>query len=39
MIRKESIIPYLAKAKSPLFFEYETKLLDTGEGDMESMES
>lgn len=38
-IRKEGIRPLVLKAKSPLFFEHESKMLDTGEVDLESEES
>jgi hypothetical protein len=30
---------YILKAKSPLFLGYESQMLDSGEGDMESEES
>ena len=29
-IRREGLKPYVTKAKSPMFYEYETKLLDEG---------
>lgn len=38
-IRKEGIIPYITKAKSPMFYEHETALLDKGEEDIESTQS
>lgn len=38
-IRQEGLVPLLLKAKSPIFLEHETKLLDKGEADIESMES
>ena len=31
--------PYILKSKSPLFYEHETKMLDTGAEDPESEES
>lgn len=39
VLRVEGLTPYLMKAKSPLFFEHETKMLDTGEEDVESSQS
>lgn len=39
VLRVEGLTPYLMKAKSPLFFEHETKILDTGEEDLESSQS
>ncbi len=39
VIRVEGITPYVMKAKSPLFYEWETKLLDKGEEDVESSQS
>ena len=38
-IRVDKLTPYILKAKSPKFFEHETKLLDKGEIDMESSDS
>jgi len=38
-IRVEGLVPYVLKAKSPVFYEYETKQLDTGEADLESAEA
>lgn len=38
VIRVDGLAPYLLKAKSPIFFEHETKLLDKGVVDMESAE-
>ena len=35
-IRKEWILPYITKMKSPMFYEYETKQMDTWVSDMES---
>ena len=35
-VRTEGIIPRILKAKSPIFYEHETKLLDAGVEDMES---
>lgn len=35
-IRQEGLVPLILKAKSPVFLEHETKLLDKGEVDMES---
>lgn len=37
-IRVDGLVPYILKAKSPKFLEHETKLLDKGEEDMESMD-
>jgi hypothetical protein len=36
-IRREHIVPYLTKVKSPMFYEFETKQLDSGEADTESL--
>lgn len=38
-VRVEGLIPSIFKAKSPLFLEHETKLLDTGEEDLESSQN
>ena len=38
-VRIDGITPQLFKAKSPLFLEHETKLLDTGEEDLESQQT
>jgi hypothetical protein len=38
-IRTDNLNPYVTKAKSPLFYEHETKLLDSGEEDLESQQS
>lgn len=38
-IRQDNTVPTILKAKSPKFFEHETKLLDKGEVDIESAES
>lgn len=38
-IRKEGFVPYVTKAKSPIFIEHETKRLDKGEVDIETEES
>lgn len=38
-IRSEGITPTILKAKSPLFLEHETKVLDTGEEDLESSQN
>lgn len=38
-VRMEANIPVIMKAKSPKFLEHETKLLDTGEADLESLQS
>lgn len=38
-LRRESLLPYITKAKSPNFFEFESKQLDTWEEDIESLES
>ncbi|QGJ94074.1 RNA ligase [Mycobacterium phage Command613] len=35
-LRQDGLVPTILKAKSPKFFEYETKLLDSGEVDTES---
>ncbi|OMC55411.1 hypothetical protein A5747_13550 [Mycobacterium sp. IS-836] len=37
VIRQEGLVPVLLKAKSQVFLEHETKLLDRGELDMESV--
>lgn len=37
-IRKEGLSPTVLKAKSPIFLEHESKMLDSGEADMESTE-
>ncbi|WP_431941615.1 RNA ligase family protein [Nocardia grenadensis] len=39
VVRAEGLTPRLLKAKSPDFFEYETKMLDEGVEDLESKES
>lgn len=36
-IRREHIVPYLTKVKSPMFYEFETKQLDSWEADTESL--
>lgn len=36
-IRQEGVVPLILKAKSPVFLEHETKLLDKGEADLESI--
>lgn len=36
-LRQEGLVPRVLKAKSPKFLEHETKLLDKGEADMESV--
>lgn len=38
-IRFEGLVPYVTKAKSPIFYEHETKDLDAGVEDIESQES
>lgn len=38
-IRREWIQPYITKAKSPMFLEHETKMLDQGVEDIESEQS
>lgn len=38
-IRVDKITPYILKAKSPMFLEHESKMLDTGEIDLESQAS
>lgn len=38
-IRVDGLAPYILKSKSPLFYEHETKMLDTGAEDLESEES
>lgn len=38
-IRVDGLRPYIMKAKAPKFLEHETKLLDTGEEDLESSQS
>lgn len=38
-IRIEGMIPQIYKCKSPMFLQYETKLLDTGEEDLESSQT
>lgn len=38
-IRQDGVVPTILKAKSPVFLEHETKLLDAGEADLESVES
>lgn len=38
VVRKDGITPVLLKAKSPAFLQFETKQLDKGEVDMESVE-
>lgn len=35
-IRVDRIVPYILKAKSPIFFEHESTMLDTGEVDLET---
>lgn len=37
VVRVEGLVPYLAKAKSARFFEHETRSLDKGEVDLESL--
>lgn len=36
-LRQEGLVPLVLKAKSPKFLEHETKLLDKGEADLESL--
>lgn len=36
-VRQEGIVPTILKAKSPVFLQHETKLLDKGEADLESV--
>lgn len=36
VVRKEGLAPYLAKAKCPLFYEHETKMMDAWVEDVES---
>ena len=36
-LRQEGLVPLILKAKSPKFLEHETKLLDKGEADLESV--
>lgn len=38
-IRQDGLVPTILKAKSPVFLEHETKLLDKGEADLESLEA
>jgi hypothetical protein len=38
-VRVEQLQPYITKAKSPMFLEHETKLLDSGVEDLESQQS
>lgn len=38
-LRQEGQVPVILKAKSPKFLEHETKILDSGEADLESAES
>lgn len=38
-IRVEGMTPKIYKAKAPLFFEHETKILDSGEEDLESTQT
>lgn len=38
-VRVDGLVPYILKAKSPVFLQHETKLLDKGEVDLESQES
>ena len=38
-IRADGLLPKILKAKSPKFLEHETKILDTGEEDLESSQS
>lgn len=38
-IRLDGLAPYILKAKSPLFYEHETSILDLGEEDLESSQS
>lgn len=35
-IRVDGLAPYILKSKSPLFYEHETRILDSGEDDLES---
>lgn len=39
VIRVDGLQPYFLKAKSPIFLEHETKLLDTGAEDLESSQN
>lgn len=39
VVRAEGLMPILLKAKSPKFLELETKMLDTGEEDLESSQN
>lgn len=39
VLRVEGLTPYLMKAKSPLFYQHETEVLDTGVEDLESSQS
>lgn len=38
-VRADGLLPKILKAKSPLFLEHETKILDTGEEDLESSQN
>lgn len=38
-IRQEGVVPTILKAKSAKFLEHETKVLDSGEADLESLEA
>lgn len=38
-VRKDGLTPKILKAKSPKFLEHETKILDTGEEDLESSQT
>lgn len=38
-VRADGLTPKILKAKSPLFLEHETKMLDTGEEDLESSQN
>lgn len=38
-VRVDGMAPYILKAKSPMFLQHESKMLDTGEADLESQES
>jgi hypothetical protein len=39
VIRQDGLVPVLLKAKSAVFLEHETKMLDKGEQDLESLEA
>jgi RNA ligase len=38
-IRVDTMVPYILKAKSPIFLQHESKLLDTGVADLEATQS